>query len=149
MSVILRVIEKLRDCGAAPQLELEGILMTMFDARTNLSQQVAEDVRKHFGEKVYQTVIPRTVRLSEAPSFGKPIIAYDPHGAAATAYRNFACEVAQRSASQRAITQQAETPTVAISVSTTSTVEPVKVETPITQSNVIVETTTTAAHPAA
>jgi len=87
LSVILNVIQRLRDSAAAPQLQLEGILMTMFDARTNLSQQVAADVRKHFGEKVYETVIPRTVRLSEAPSFGKPIIAYDPHSAAAAAYR--------------------------------------------------------------
>jgi chromosome partitioning protein len=93
LSVILRVIDKLRDCGAAPNLALEGILMTMFDARTNLSQQVVEDVRKHFGEKVYQTIIPRTVRLSEAPGFGKPIIVYDRHCAAATAYRNLAAEI--------------------------------------------------------
>jgi chromosome partitioning protein len=95
LSVILRVIEKLRDSAAAPQLQLEGILMTMFDGRTNLSQQVAADVRRHFGAKVYQTAIPRTVRLSEAPSFGKPIIAYDAHSAAANAYRRVAVEIVQ------------------------------------------------------
>jgi chromosome partitioning protein len=95
LSVILRVIEKLRHSAAAPHLQLEGILMTMYDGRTNLSQQVAADVRSHFGAKVYQTVIPRTVRLSEAPSFGKPIIAYDAHNVAAAAYRRLAMEIAQ------------------------------------------------------
>jgi chromosome partitioning protein len=93
LSVIVRVIDKLRDSAAAPHLTLEGIVMTMF-ARTNLSQQVVDDVRKHFGAKVYQTVIPRTVRLSEAPGFGKPITVYDAHSSAAAAYRALAAEVA-------------------------------------------------------
>lgn len=98
LSVILNIIQRLRDSAAAPQLQLEGILMTMFDGRTNLSQQVAADVRKHFGDKVYQTAIPRTVRLSEAPSFGKPIIAYDSHSAAAAAYRAVAQQIIAPSA---------------------------------------------------
>ncbi len=60
-----------------PRIELEGVLLTMFDGRTNLAMQVAEEVKHYFPGKVYATVIPRTVRLSEAPSFGKPITAYD------------------------------------------------------------------------
>ena len=70
--------------------------MTMFDSRTNLANQVVEEVRKHFADKVYKTVIPRTVRLSEAPSFGKPIIHYDKHSAGATAYTALAKEFLKR-----------------------------------------------------
>jgi chromosome partitioning protein len=71
-------------------------VMTMFDARTNLSQQVVADVRKHFGEHVYETVIPRSVRLSEAPSFGKSILEYASSGPAARAYRALAKEFLKR-----------------------------------------------------
>lgn len=78
------------------ELEIAGVVMTMFDARTNLSRQVAEEVVKYFSEKVYKTVIPRTVRLSEAPSFGLPIIAYDESCKGALAYRDFAKEVMAR-----------------------------------------------------
>jgi chromosome partitioning protein len=70
--------------------------MTMFDSRTNLSGQVVADVRKHFGEKVYRTVVPRTVRLSEAPSFGKSILEYDSSGVGAYAYRALAREFLRR-----------------------------------------------------
>ena len=73
-------------------LDLEGVLFTMFDSRTNLSQQVADEVVKFFGNKVYNTKIPRTVRLAEAPSFGKPIILYDKHCKGTEAYLNFATE---------------------------------------------------------
>lgn len=76
-----------------PVLEIEGILLTMFDSRTNLSHQVAAEVRNFFGEKVYQTMIPRNVRLSEAPSFGKPIVLYDVACAGTIAYINLAKEV--------------------------------------------------------
>jgi chromosome partitioning protein len=93
---IVRLIEQVRDSGANRQLELGGIVMTMFDSRTRLSAQVVADVRQHFGERVYETVIPRSVRLSEAPSFGKSILEYDPNGAAATAYRALAREFIQR-----------------------------------------------------
>ena len=93
---IVRLIEQVRDSGANNRLELGGILMTMFDARTNLSEQVVAEVRQHFGERVYQTVIPRSVRLSEAPSFGKSILEYAPAGAAAEAYRALAREFIQR-----------------------------------------------------
>ncbi len=72
--------------------------MTMFDARTNLSGQVVADVREHFGERVYQTTIPRTVRLSEAPSFGKSIFEYDRNGSGARAYDSLADEFIQRHA---------------------------------------------------
>jgi chromosome partitioning protein len=76
-----------------PHLEIEGIVLTMFDNRTNLSHQVEGEVRGYFGEKVYQTVIPRNIRLSEAPSFGKPIVFYDIACAGALAYINLAKEV--------------------------------------------------------
>ena len=76
------------------KLEMRGIVLTMFDARTKLSEQVASEVREHFGTKVYSTVIPRTVRLSEAPSFGQPIITFDPTSRGAIAYRELAKEVA-------------------------------------------------------
>ncbi|MCR5177133.1 MAG: AAA family ATPase [Anaerovibrio sp.] len=74
-------------------LELEGVLMTMYDSRTNLSEQVEEEVRNHIGDKVYQTTIPRNVRLSEAPSYGCPIFAYDPSSKGALAYMALAQEV--------------------------------------------------------
>jgi chromosome partitioning protein len=93
---IVRVIEQVRDSGANDRLEIGGIVMTMFDSRTNLSQQVVADVRTHFGERVYETVIPRTVRLSEAPSFGKSILEYDTNGTGARAYRALAKEFIRR-----------------------------------------------------
>ena len=76
-----------------PALRIEGVLLTMFDARLNLSQQVAEEARKFFSDRVYKAVIPRNVRLSEAPSFGKPIVLYDPHSSGAESYRELAREV--------------------------------------------------------
>ncbi|HWL51925.1 MAG TPA: ParA family protein [Chthoniobacteraceae bacterium] len=86
------VIEQIRTGGINPSLELAGIVMTMYDARTNLCQQVEGEVRKHFEQAVFQTVIPRSVRLGEAPSFGKPITEYDPSGSGAKAYRALAAE---------------------------------------------------------
>jgi len=80
--------------GLNPRLALEGVLLTMFDSRTNLSLQVAEEVKRHFPGQVYATVIPRNVRLSEAPSHGKPINAYDPYSRGAEAYKNLAEEMA-------------------------------------------------------
>ena len=96
LSVMLRLIEQLRTSGANPDLELAGIVMTMVDARTNLAAQVLADVQAHFPDKIFATVIPRTVRLAEAPSFGKPIILYDPQSTATTAYRALASELLQR-----------------------------------------------------
>lgn len=77
-----------------PRLEIEGVLLTMFNGRTNLSIQVAEEVKKHFRRKVYSTVIPRNVRLSEAPSHGKPVVVYDPKSRGAEIYFELAKEVA-------------------------------------------------------
>ncbi len=96
LSKIVQVIEQIRASGANSALTLHGIVMTMHDSRTNLSQQVVAEVRKHFGETVYQTMIPRTVRLGEAPSFGKTIMEYDPNGLGATAYRDLADEFLKR-----------------------------------------------------
>ena len=76
-----------------PDLVMEGVLLTMFDSRTNLSLQVAEEVKRHFPGQVYATVIPRNVRLSEAPSHGKPISAYDPYSRGAEAYEGLAEEM--------------------------------------------------------
>ncbi len=75
-----------------PVLEIEGIVFTMYDARTNLSNQVVKEVKKYFGEKVYKTVIPRNVRLSEAPSYGMPITEYDPRSKGAKSYEKFTKE---------------------------------------------------------
>jgi len=77
-----------------PRLSLEGVLLTMFDSRTNLSLQVAEEVKRHFPGQVYATVVPRNVRLSEAPSHGKPVSAYDPYSRGAEAYAALAQEMA-------------------------------------------------------
>ena len=77
-----------------PRLTLEGVLLTMFDSRTNLSLQVAEEVKRFFPGQVYATVIPRNVRLSEAPSHGKPVSAYDPYSRGAEAYAALASEIA-------------------------------------------------------
>jgi chromosome partitioning protein len=93
---IVRVVEQVRDSGANPQIEIGGIIMTMFDSRTKLSAQVVSEVREHFGGKVYRTVIPRSVRLSESPSFGKTILEYDNAGAGARAYRALAEEFIAR-----------------------------------------------------
>ena len=76
-----------------PALKLEGVLMTMYDSRTNLSQEVVEEVQKYFKAKMYQTIIPRNVRLSEAPSHGQPVIDYDPKSKGAQVYTDLANEV--------------------------------------------------------
>ncbi len=79
-----------------PQLEVEGVLLTMFDGRTTLAADVVQQVREHFGDTTYRTVIPRTVRLSEAPSYGEPIEAFDPMSRGAIAYRELAREFRRR-----------------------------------------------------
>ncbi len=96
VAMVTRILNQVRDTGINPHLELLGIVMTMFDGRTRLSQNVVGEVRQHFGELVFETVIPRTTRLAEAPSFGKPIIDYDPYSAASAAYEVLATEVSQR-----------------------------------------------------
>lgn len=79
-----------------PNLDIEGVLLTMLDSRTNLGFEVVEDIRKFFKEKVYNTIIPRLIRLTEAPSHGEPIIAYDPKSRGSEAYLNLAREVIER-----------------------------------------------------
>ncbi len=96
LTVITGLIDRLKAGGANPDLALEGILMTMFDGRTRLAQEVVAEVREHFGKMVYNTVIPRSVRFGEAPSFGKPITVHDPSSRAAQAYRDFAAEFDRR-----------------------------------------------------
>lgn len=96
VSVMTALVEQLRQSLPGSELKIEGVVMTMFDARTNLGEQVIEEVKKHFGPLVYTTRIPRTVRLSEAPSHGKPIIAYDPAGVGAMAYRHLSSEFLKR-----------------------------------------------------
>jgi chromosome partitioning protein len=92
---LMRTIEMVRT-GLNRDLSLGGVLMTMFDGRTNLSQQVVDEVRGHFGDRAYGTVIPRTVRLSEAPSYGQPITEFDPSSRGARAYQRLAREIARR-----------------------------------------------------
>lgn len=94
LSQLLSTIDLVKE-RLNPRLRLEGVLLTMYDARTNLAAQVADEVRKHFHQQVYQAVIPRTVRLSEAPSHGQPILRYDPKSRGAEGYQRLAQEVMQ------------------------------------------------------
>jgi chromosome partitioning protein len=96
LGLILRNVDRVKNANLNSALNIGGIVMTMFDVRTNLSRQVVDEVRRHLPDKIFETVIPRTVRLSEAPSFGKTIFAYDPLSPGASAYRNLAKEVIGR-----------------------------------------------------
>jgi chromosome partitioning protein len=107
LSKIVGVVQQIRDCGANPGLVLEGIVMTMYDSRANLAQQVVNDVRSYFSEIVYSTIIPRTIRLGEAPSFGKSIIEYESSGRGAQSYRALADEFLTRHAAALAAQTQA------------------------------------------
>lgn len=95
LSSLMETVERVRE-SLNPRLHLEGAVLTMFDSRTKLATQVADEVRRFFGEKVYQTVIPRNVHLSEAPSHGKPVILYDIRSSGAQAYLNLAKEMITR-----------------------------------------------------
>lgn len=95
LSQILKTI-KLIQKSLNPALKIEGILLTMFDSRNNLSRQVSEEIRTHFGDSAFETVIPRNVRLSEAPSHGKPIMLYDIASRGALSYLELAKELLQR-----------------------------------------------------
>ncbi|MFO0202146.1 MAG: ParA family protein, partial [Alphaproteobacteria bacterium] len=95
VSQITRTVERVKR-GLNPDIELEGIVLTMFDKRNNLSELVAADVRAFFGDKVYTTVIPRNVRISEAPSHGLPAIIYDQNAAGSKAYISLAKELIDR-----------------------------------------------------
>jgi chromosome partitioning protein len=101
LSMLLRTVERVRK-AFNPALNIQGVVLTMFDMRNNLSEQVASDVREHLGDKVYQTVIPRNVRVSEAPSHGMPVLVYDLRCAGSRAYIHLASEVIKRERSQAA-----------------------------------------------
>jgi chromosome partitioning protein len=96
ISMMSRVLTQLREAGVNPRLDIFGVVMTMFDGRTKLSNEVVGEVRNLLGPKVFETVIPRNTRLAEAPSFGKPIIHYDKFSAGAAAYELLAQEVIAR-----------------------------------------------------
>jgi chromosome partitioning protein len=92
VSELMDTIDRIRDAFQHP-LSIEGILLTMFDDRTNLTRQVAADLREFFGHEVFKTVIPRSIKLAEAPSFGKPILIYDPRSRGAESYIKLAKEI--------------------------------------------------------
>lgn len=92
---LLATIDRVRE-SLNPNLEVTGVIATMWDERTNLSRQVLEEIRRHFGAKVFSSVVPRNVRLGEAPSFGKPILLYDPKSKGAEAYAGIAKELLSR-----------------------------------------------------
>ncbi|HZF31549.1 MAG TPA: ParA family protein, partial [Gammaproteobacteria bacterium] len=96
LSALVGTIDKLR-ASANPKLEIHGILRTMFDPRNNLANEVSAQLLSHFGDRVYRTVIPRNVRLAEAPSFGKPVLFHDKYSRGALAYLALAGEVNRRS----------------------------------------------------
>ena len=91
LTQLLRIIRLVQN-GTNKGLELEGILLTMYDSRTRLASSVVQDVRSHFKDKVYEVIIPRNVRLSEAPSYGEPISKYDAYSTGAAAYKKLAQE---------------------------------------------------------
>lgn len=93
---ILSVVDRLHDAGVNDRLQIGGIIMTMFDVRTKLSREVVEEVRTNLPDQVFDTVIPRTVRISEAPSFGQTIFEYDKQNPGSMAYRNLAKELVKR-----------------------------------------------------
>ena len=95
LSQLLNTLHRVQQ-GANEKLSIVGVLLTMYDSRLNLSRQVAEDARDYFGSKVFASVIPRNVRLAEAPSFGKPIILYDIGSVGAKAYMSVARELMER-----------------------------------------------------
>src|SRR5436305_1205365 len=101
LSQLLKTVEQVR-ASLNPELTIHGIVLTMYDARNNLSGQVVADVRNFMGEKVYQTMIPRNVRVSEAPSYGKPVLLYDLKCVGSQAYLRLASEIIQRERTLRA-----------------------------------------------
>lgn len=95
ISELIHTLERVR-AAFNPKLEIEGVLLTMYDDRTNLAQQVTENLRNFFKDKLFKTVIPRNVRLAEAPSYGKPVMLYDPRSRGAESYRDLADELLAR-----------------------------------------------------
>jgi chromosome partitioning protein len=96
LAKIVHVVDQIRESGVNPKVKLEGILMTMFDSRTNLSRNVVHEVKTYFPELLYRSVIPRTVRLGEAPSHGQTIFEWDPHGVGSESYDSAAKEFLRR-----------------------------------------------------
>ncbi len=101
LSQLLQTVEQVKQT-LNPELSIHGIVLTMYDSRNNLSGQVVADVRAHMGAAVYETIIPRNVRVSEAPSFGKPVLLYDFKSAGSQAYLKLAAEIIQRERMLRA-----------------------------------------------
>ncbi|MDG1995211.1 MAG: ParA family protein, partial [Emcibacteraceae bacterium] len=101
LSLLLQTIETVK-ANFNPSLEMDGVILTMFDGRNNLSEQVAIDVRNYLGDKVFNTVIPRNVRVSEAPSHGKPVLLYDLKCAGSQAYLELASELLKRQKKKKA-----------------------------------------------
>jgi len=101
LSQLLETVEQVRR-SINPDLTIQGIVLTMYDGRNNLANQVVQDVRQHMGDKVYETIIPRNVRVSEAPSYGKPAILYDLKCSGSQAYLQLASEVIRRERKLRA-----------------------------------------------
>ena len=95
ISELMNTLERVRE-AFNPELEIEGVLLTMYDDRTNLAQQVTENLREFFKDKLLKTAIPRNVRLAEAPSYGKPVLLYDPKSRGAESYRDLATEILTR-----------------------------------------------------
>jgi chromosome partitioning protein len=106
ISQLMDTIDKVRDAFSHP-LEIQGILLTMYDERTNLTRQVADDLRDFFHDEVLSTVIPRSIRLAEAPSYGKPILMYDPRSRGAESYIKLAKEILENEQRNRQTTQSA------------------------------------------
>ena len=106
ISQLIETLDKIRE-GFSRTLELEGILLTMYDDRTNLARQVAEDLREFFNNEVFTTVIPRSIRLAEAPSYGKPILMYDPRSRGAESYIKLAKEILENEQRSRKATKGA------------------------------------------
>ena len=106
ISQLIDTVEKIRETFSRP-LKLEGILLTMYDDRTNLARQVADDLKEFFSDDVMKTVIPRSIRLAEAPSYGKPILMYDPRSRGAESYIRLAKEILENEHRSRQATQSA------------------------------------------
>jgi chromosome partitioning protein len=106
ISQLIDTVDRIRESFQHP-LKIEGVLLTMYDDRTNLTRQVADDLKEFFGDEVFKTVIPRSIRLAEAPSFGKPILLYDVRSKGAESYIKLAKEIMQNDQRQRQVTQSA------------------------------------------
>lgn len=110
LSSIFSLIDSLKENGANPHLQVDGIVMTMFDSRTNLAKQVYAEIQKFFGDKVFKTRIPRNVRVSEAPSYGEPVVTYAPRSLGAYYYRELATEFLARQKELTSPSATAEAP---------------------------------------